>query len=260
MNKRAAEESEQRMAEFTGKRGYNEENRYRSLEAENFELKRLLEEDGQDLDRNLASLAEFFENVKRYYPKRFQASVRPQTLEGLKEEMQGIRAKAAEQQEAISLRASVIYELTQQNTELVKSVGAIRKVNTERMDKLELLGKRGHFEDYGTKNIGVQTQVDQENKGVQVFRYLRSVGESCEASLAARRADEERVAALMKLLGGEGERAKTIMGFEEDKGNEERERREEKTLIEEKTHKARLRDKNIGDSKDLHKGNMYKID
>lgn len=125
---------------------------------------------------------------------------RPGEAEELKTEINALKESLAEMQEAISLRNQTIFDLTLQNSDLMKSISDLKKISAEKIDKFDMLGKRNAFEEAKTKDRGSQVSHSIENKGVQVFRYSKQLGNDCEDGIRRRKNNLSKLHEIIKLL------------------------------------------------------------
>lgn len=125
---------------------------------------------------------------------------KPGEADSLKHEISGLKEKLAEVQDAVNHRNQTIYDLTLQNSELMKEISEFRKSSSEKIEKFDLLGKRTALIDDEPKDKGSQTYQEVANKSVQVFRYDKTLGDQCDDGLRRRKDDLIRLSELTKLL------------------------------------------------------------
>lgn len=125
---------------------------------------------------------------------------KPGESESLRTEISGLKEKLGELQEAINQRNQSIYDITLQNSEILREISEFRKSSSEKIDKYDLLGKRTALNDEEPKDKGNQTEIEVVNKSVQVFRYCKTLGDQCDEGVKRRKDDVTRLGELIKLL------------------------------------------------------------
>lgn len=154
----------------------------------------------EGLGARLKEVSDLATLLSKSLKKGAKEKERPGEADELKNEIGTLKESLAEMQDAIALRNQTIFDLTIQNSDLMKNISDLKKMSSEKIDKYDMLGKRNLFEESRSKDKNSQTSQQVENKSVQVFRYSKKLGEDCEDGMRRRKCNLLRLHEIIKLL------------------------------------------------------------